>query len=254
MSDQPATPPERTPQAPARKPEDDCQSVVIRQWPKVIFLYPTLLAALVAAAWTYLAADGGPIDVEQLPLGPGRLFWWTFAANMLALGFDFTRGEFVAVLLFFGMATLGIILLDQNLNVVKPVQEVLSHIRLVAHPHMYLMMAAALAVVFAGVAVAAKFDYWEITHNEILHHKGFLGDLQRFPAPSLRLHKEIPDLFEYCLFFAVGGAGRIVLHPHGSERSVVLDNVIGVNRIEERIQKMLSTLKVKVDTSGHGGE
>ncbi len=236
------------------KHDDACKSVIIRQRPKVIFLYPTLLAAITAAVWTYLASGTGPIDVEALPLGPGRLFWWTFAINLLALGFDFTRGEFVAVVLFFGVAILGIVLLDQNFDLVRPVQEVLSHIKLVAHPHLYLMMAAAVGLVLVGVIVLGHFDYWEITHNEILHHKGFLGDLQRFPAPNLRLHKEIPDLFEYCLFIAVGGAGRIVLHPHGSERSVVLDNVIGVNRIEERIQKMLSSLQVKVDTSGHGGE
>ena len=234
---------------------DQCNSVVIRERPKVIFLYPTLLAALVAAAWTYLGTPGdGPIDIDQLPLGPGRLFWWTFAINMLALAFDFTRGEFVAVVLFFGVAILGIVLLDQNLKFVRPVQETLSHIKLLAHPHLYLMIALALSVVLVGVAIMGRFDYWEITHNEILHHKGVLGDLKRYPAPNLRLHKEIPDLFEYCLFFALGGSGRIVLHPQGADRSVVLDNVIGVNRIEERIQKMLSSLQVKVDTSGHEGE
>lgn len=234
---------------------DDCKSVIIRERPKVIFLYPTMLAALIAAVWTYLGAMGdGPLDINALPLGPGRLFWWTFAINMLALAFDFTRGEFVAVVLFFGTAILGIVLLDQNLNFVRPVQEALSHIKLVAHPHLYIMIALALATVLAGVSIAGRFDYWEITHNEILHHKGVLGDLKRYPAPNLRLHKEIPDLFEYGLFFVFGGSGRIVLHPQGADRSVVLDNVIGVNRIEERIQKMLSSLQVKVDTSAHARE
>lgn len=237
------------------KASEECHSVVIRERPKVIFLYPTLLAALIAAVWTYFGVSGGgPLDIDQLPLGPGRLFWWTFAINMLALAFDFTRGEFVAVVLFFGFAILGIVLLDQNLNVVRPVQEALSHIKLLAHPHLYLMIALALAVVLVGVAVMGRFDYWEITHNEILHHKGFLGDLKRYPAPNLRLQKEIPDLFEYCLFFPFGGSGRIVLHPQGADRSVVLDNVIGVNRIEERIQKMLSSLQVKFDTTGHTQE
>jgi len=109
-----------------------------------------------------------------------------------------------------------------------------------------------LGFVLMGVWVQGFFDYWEITHNEVLHHKGFLGDLKRYPAPNLQLHKEITDLFEYCLFFPFGGAGRIVLMPHGAQRSVVLDNVIGVNIIEERTQKMLSSLQVKIDTgTGH---
>ena len=50
----------------------------------------------------------------------------------------------------------------------------------------------------------------------------------------------------------MGGAGRIVLTPQGSDRSVVLDNVVGVNKIETRIQHMLSSLQVKVDTGHHG--
>ena len=42
-----------------------------------------------------------------------------------------------------------------------------------------------------------------------------------------------------------------MIHPHGSSRSVVLENVVGVNRIEVRIQKMLASLQVKVDTGQH---
>ena len=33
---------------------------------------------------------------------------------------------------------------------------------------------------------------------------------------------------------------------------MVLDNVIGVSRIERRIQHMLGSLRVNVDTGGHG--
>ena len=83
-----------------------------------------------------------------------------------------------------------------------------------------------------GVVISGHFDYWEITHNEILHHKGFLGDLERFPAPNMRLTNEIPDLFEYSLFFLLGGAGKSVIYPHVSSRAGVLEKVIGESRIE----------------------
>jgi hypothetical protein len=230
-------------------------SVIIRARPKIIFLYPFFIATLVAGGWTHAALNGGQ-TLEAMSLTPGRIFFWVFAFNLLALAFDFSRGEFVALLLAFGVTILSILLLDQNLEVglVVAVQEALAVVQLRAHHHMYYLIAGCLFVVFVGVWIQGWFDYWEISHNEVLHHKGFMGDLKRYPAPNLRLHKEIPDLFEHCLYLPLGGAGRIVIHPQGSERAVVLDNVIGVNRIESSIQHMLSSLQVKVDMGHHGGE
>jgi hypothetical protein len=229
---------------------EECRSVYIRARPKVVFFYPTLLVALLAGFWT-LASMAGVAHLGEASLTPGRIFWWVFFVNLLGIGFDFTRGEFVALVLFFGFSILAIILVDERFDLVAPVQNVLAEVNLRAHPHFYFMIALAIGVALAGVFILGHFDYWEISHNEILHHKGFLGDLERFPAPNLRLTKEIPDLFEYSLFFVLGGTGRIVLHPQGSSRAVVLENVIGVNKIEVRIQTMLASLQVKVDT-GHG--
>ena len=236
---------------PKPAPEHNHQSVVIRARPKVIFLWPLLLAALMAGIWTQVALSSG-VALGEVSLTPGRIFCWVFVFNLLALSFDFSRGEFLAVLLFFMVTILSIFMLDQNYDVgiIHGIESGLSTVQLRAHPHHYFFLSAVLLLSLLGVWIQGFFDYWEISHNEILHHKGMLGDLKRYPAPNLQLHKEIPDLFEHCLFLPFGGAGRIVITPHGSERSVVLDNVIGVNRIESKIQKMLSSLQVKVDMSG----
>tara|TARA_B100000965_G_scaffold321653_1_gene283022 strand:+ start:767 stop:1561 length:795 start_codon:yes stop_codon:yes gene_type:complete len=247
-------PAEPAPSKPKKKTEEPPpERVVIRARPKVIFLYPLFVAAVIAGAWTHAGlAGGGTLDAVSLT--PGRLFTWVFIFNLLALSFDFTRGEFIALLLFFGVAVLSILLLDQNYDIglLVKAKALFGYFKLRAHPHVYYMFAVSLGLVFIGVWIQGWFDYWEISHNEIKHHKGFLGDLKRYPAPNLRLTKEITDLFEHCLFLPVGGAGRIVLTPQGSNRSVVLDNVVGVNKIENRIQHMLSSLQVKVDTGHHG--
>lgn len=242
------------PAAPQAKPagEQIPHSVTIRARPKVVFLWPLLAAALLAGIWTQVSLSSG-VAWADLSLTPGRIFCWVFVFNLLALSFDFSRGEFLALFLFFTVTILTLLLLDQNLEIglITSMQGGLSKIQVKAHPHFYFVTSAVLIVTLIGVWIQGFFDYWEISHNEILHHKGLLGDLKRYPAPNLRLHKEIPDLFEHCLFLPFGGAGRIVLHPQGSERAVVLDNVIGVNRIESKIQHMLSSLQVKVDMSGH---
>jgi hypothetical protein len=242
------TPSPSTPSA-ARHSERDCKSVVIRSRPKVIFLYPTFLAALVAGIWTFLQMQQG-VALDAVSLTPGRIFWWTFAINLAAMAFDFTRGEFVALVLFFGFMTLGIILIDERFAFVTPVRNALSHVELRAHPHLYFLMAGALGLLFVLIFVSGRFAYWEVTHNELLHHHGLLGNVERFPAPNLRMTKEIPDLFEYCL----AGAGRLVLQPQGSPRAIVLENVLFVDRLEGRIQRMLAQLAVTIETPPHRGD
>ena len=225
--------------------DKQCTSVVIRSYPKIVFLWPTLLVALIAGIWTSaLLAEG---TLEGISTGPGRIFWWVFAMNLVAIAFDFTRGAFFALIMFFGLVFVSILLMEQRISVdfVYQVQLFLSKIRLVAHPHLYYMTAGALVVIFALVFVETRFDYWEVTHNELLHHHGVLGDVERFPAPNLRMTKEITDVFEYWLLLS----GRLVLYPAGSQRAFVLDNVIGVSGIEARVQKMLATLSVKVEHS-----
>lgn len=242
MAESPPTPSVPTPQ----RRERECKSVVIRSMPKVVFLYPTFLAAILAGVWTLLQLQQG-VALDQVSLTPGRIFWWTFAINLGAMAFDFTRGEFVALVLFFGVMTLGIILLDERFSFVVPVRNALSHVELRAHPHLYLLMAGALGIVFLLIFISGRFAYWEVTHNELLHHHGLLGNVERFPAPNLRMTKEIPDLFEYCLL----GAGRLVLQPQGSPRAIVLENVVFVDRLEGRIQRMLAQLAVTIEAPPH---
>lgn len=244
MTDQPA------PSPAAPRPERERRSsVVIRARPKVVFLYPTFLAALLAGIWTWIQMGAG-VPLDQVSLTPGRIFWWVFAINLAAMAFDFTRGEFVALVLFFGVITLGIVLIDERWQFVAPVRDALSHVQLRAHPHLYLLIALALGVLFLLVFVNGRFDYWEISHNELLHHHGVLSDVERFPAPNLRMVKEIPDLFEYCLL----GAGRLVLQPQGAARAIVLENVILVNRLEKQIQHMLAQMAVTIDHHHTQGE
>lgn len=247
MADQPPTPAANPPRSAA---ERDCKSVVIRSYPKVVFLYPTFFAALLAGFWTLAQLSGGA-SLEVVSLTPGRIFWWVFAINLAAMAFDFTRGEFVALVLFFGVITLGIVILDGKWHLVAPVRDALAHVQLRAHPHLYLLMALAMGLTFLLVFVGGRFDYWEVTHNELLHHRGVLGDVERFPAPNLRMTKEITDLFEFCLL----GSGRLVLHPQGMPRSIVLDNVMFVNRLETRIQGMLAQLAVTIESpASHEGQ
>jgi hypothetical protein len=99
-----------------------------------------------------------------------------------------------------------------------------------------------LTVIYLAVLINVRFDYWEVRPNELLHHHGFLSNLERFSAPNLRITKEIDDVFEYMLL----RSGRLILHPSNEPRAFVLDNVLFIDKKETRITKMLGALQVQL--------
>jgi hypothetical protein len=76
----------------------------------------------------------------------------------------------------------------------------------------------------------------------LLHHHGFLANVERFPSPHLRIDKEITDVFEYLLL----RSGRLILQPSEERRTIILDNVPFIDKKEEAITRMLSALQVQV--------
>ena len=104
------------------------------------------------------------------------------------------------------------------------------------------MFALIMICLYIGVAISARFDYWEVRPNELLHHHGVLSDLERFSAPNLRINKEINDVFEYLLL----RSGRLIVHASSERKAIVLENVFFINRKETQITRMLGALQVQV--------
>ena len=92
--------------------------------------------------------------------------------------------------------------------------------------------------------IVVRYDCWEVRENEILHRHGFLGDLERYPSPNLRVDKEITDVFEYLLL----GSGRLILHMSGERRAIILDNVPCIQTKVARLTQMLQTLHVQIES------
>jgi hypothetical protein len=116
-----------------------------------------------------------------------------------------------------------------------------------ASTEFYFAITLYLGFIFMGVFVNTRFNYYEIKHNEILHHTGFLGSVKRFPSPNLRMSKDITDVFEYLLLMS----GKIVLSPATEKEAIVLENVIGIRGIEKKIQELLGTLQVEIEGAAH---
>jgi hypothetical protein len=260
------------------------QGIRIFMWPKVIFLYPTAIVALICAMGMHWIDDhvhdpsrplDQAVDQRQLPTDTkavresattldkldrfwtpqnllGMLFFAMLAFNLLTMGVDLPRFSIVAVLFGILFGTFFLLWLGSyfQLDLMKPIHAMIAHIYAAATRGFYLMFAVTLLVVFFIVWLTRWLDYWEIMPNEILHHHGPLSDLERYPTLNLKFDKEIPDILEYVLL----GAGRLVLHIPNVSKALVLDNVLFINRKEDALKRVMSRLEVRITTDQEAGE
>jgi hypothetical protein len=248
-------------------------------YPKVIFIFPTLVAALICGIGMMLirdrtldptkgqtppaavaahpgdtpasnAAAPVPMKKHERFLTPQNLFavlfLGIFGFNLLIMAIDFPRFTVVAVILLVLLSLFILLWIGAyfDYDLMRPAEKLMSGIYMVANAEFYFMIALILIGIFAIIFTTRYLDYWEILPNEILHHHGPLSDLERYPTLNLKFDKEIPDVFEY-LFL---GSGRLVLHVSDERKSIVMDNVLFINSIEEGLKKLMSRLEVRVTT------
>jgi hypothetical protein len=223
--------------------EEVPESIFLVPFPKVIFFYPTTLAALVGALWLSFSgsyvADGPSVAAIYLTVG----FLIVFALNLIVFSFDFPRATSLTVFFLIAAVILGLVLLfTMQPNVLPWISKKLHAFAPAANATFFWSVAGFFGVIYLFVLISLNFDYWEVRPNELLHHHGVLSDLKRFSAPNIRIDKEINDVFEYMLL----GSGRLIVQPSSERKAIVLDNVLFISKKERAITKMLGALQVAV--------
>lgn len=250
------------------------RGIRIFTYPKTIFLWPTLVAALVSAiimvithndtsdprkvAREAAAQASADPNAAQAPTADatrtrrftspqnlaGMLFVTVFFLNLIVLSIDFPRFTIIALIL--GAAAFIFLALYLNVyfNLLPPLVAFLENIFCVANASLYFTIATAILITLGIIWVTRYLDYWVILPNEILHNHGPFSDLERFPTTNLKFDKEIPDILEYALL----GAGRLVLHVYGHPKAFVLDNVLWIDSKEAELKKIMSRLEVRITT------
>ena len=242
-----ATPPDATdiptpPEALEEKPGTEAKKIYLISYPKIVFLYPTFFAALIAGLLIYF---GGEVDVHHSRSGEVAtlIFLGVLTLNLCVVTFDFPRTTSLTLFFFIAMLIMGAFLtFTYKPDLVPILGDIFKHLKPWANAQFFFLIAGILFCFYLAVLVTVRYDYWEVRPNELLHHHGILSDLKRYPAPNLRIDKEINDVFEYMLL----RSGRLILHARHETRAIVLDNVLFIHRKEELLTKMLGALQVSV--------
>lgn len=220
-------------------------SVYLVPYPKIIFLYPTLLVSVVAMIWMFVAGKSSVGPEDTVPVCLTWTFLVVLAVNLGVLTFDFPRAT--SLTMFFLIAALvlaAVLTFTLRPTLFPAVADILRSIRPVANATFFAVVTTILAILYLAVFVNVRFDYWEVRPNELLHHHGLLSDLKRYSAPNLRIDKEINDVFEYLLL----KSGRLIIQASGERRAIILENVPFINKKEQSITQMLGALQVEVRT------
>jgi hypothetical protein len=238
-----------SPASTAHRPQEQAPSrILLVPYPKIIFLYPSLLASLLAGI--YMSIFRPPLDPQgTAAVVIAVVFLGVLALNLVILAFDFPRTTSLTLFFFAVAVVMSLVLLfTLKPNLLPEVTHVLTRFRPLANATFYWGITLILGLIFLAVLVDVRFDYWEVRPNELLHHHGFLSNLERLPAPNLRLEKEITDVFEYLLL----RSGRLILQFGDNHGTIVLDNVPFIKKKEEAITRLLGALQVQVRPMDRG--
>jgi hypothetical protein len=226
-----STAPTPAPSVADRTPEN----VIIRPWPKVVFLYPTFIVTTVffLLSWLELVS----------PTVLGNTFMLVLWLNLLVFSFDFSRIKSITIVITIIALVLLVLWLDNKADITGYLGKVFGSIDIQVNAAFFGFMSAGLGFLLALVFINSRFNYYEVNAREILHHHGYLGDIQRWSTEGLEMNKEINDVVEYLLM----RSGRLIFQPATSKKAIVLDNVAGVNRIEQCVNDLLSVVAVRVN-------
>ena len=216
---------------------DEPDKLLLRSWPKMLFFWPSALVALLAGIGSSL----NPAMSERWEFW-GTFFLIVFALNLLILTFDFPRSASLTLVLVCIALAWIFVEVNRRYNIIAPLRDFIESLQLAATPDFYYTVCIVYLLLLLGMFISTRFSYWEVTNNELVHHKGLMQDVERYATAGLHYSKEITDFFEYL----IGRSGRLIIISPSIERPVVLSNVITINRVAAILDRILENKRVIV--------
>ncbi|MHA1234395.1 MAG: hypothetical protein ACTSQL_04830 [Promethearchaeota archaeon] len=211
-------------------PSKTVNEVYLRSYPKVIFFWPMAFVSLVL----WLLQMIYPTPVALL----GNIWLVVFFINMFIVAFDFSSAKFFVLIMVVVVVVLLLVFLVPGMFTAIPGGEFNPGLT----AEFYLVLTITMAFILGLVVLSSRFDYWKIERNEIYHKQGIFSSAERMPTKSLRIKKEIPDVFEFFIL----RAGSITLMPgHGDV--IPLPTVLNINKKQKQIDYLLSHVSIEPD-------
>ena len=159
-----------------------------------------------------------------------------FAFNLIVIAFDFT--EVISLLL---MALIAVLIFaGLYFDFLSFIGDFFAKLELEMSSRFYYTMFGLFSIIYFFVFLKTRFEYWEFRHNEVIHRRGVFADIKRYSTEDLRWFKEVPDVLERIIC----GSGRMILTTPREQHPIVIQHVLGINRIDEQVADILGIKRV----------
>lgn len=229
------------------EPEEEyIDRVKIRSYSSMILFFPSFIVSLTFGITQLLLNRAGraPLEIATVNSGYmdilGIIFLIFFSLNLILIAFDFNSARTIILALLLVIIIGTFFLLNAVYGFLESIQLTM---RVYFSTQVYFAIASLLFVILIVTVIVAHTNYYIVEGNELLHRKGLLGGIERYPATNMSIIKEYPDIIEYGLF----KFGTLILTPPRATKSIILKNVARIDKKEKTINEILSRLKVDIN-------
>lgn len=214
------------------------QMVVVRSHFKSIYLIPMAIVSLVLGIFSTVTEVGADAQSTY-----GLIWVCCFCLYMNVFIFEWTRAwTFALILSLVALVLLGF-LLDTSLNIWGAMADFLKDLNIQFSAPTYWFFGIFFSICAAISFLKTRLNYVVIESNEVqLYRNALFGDRERISMLNPRVEVLVPDMLEY--FHPFYRAGTMIIHA--PDRSIVLDNVLHIRRIERATDRLGSALSVRV--------
>lgn len=226
--------------SPARA--DVPRSLVLRSWPKVVLMLPTLVMALVCTIVMAVIGDSSQEFGARHVIG--LVFLLVLGINLTMLLYDLNLRGFIIVVLLFVVLLLLLFLVGrggeaQEERIWSRIAGLFS-VKVYANHQFYFVLSLILIFNLAIAWVITRFNYWKIGHNEIIIHKGFMQEQERHPTAQARFKLQIEDVVEYAML----GVGKLVFYFGDDDTRHEMPTVLFVHKKAKKLDYLLGRVEV----------
>jgi magnesium-transporting ATPase (P-type) len=206
--------------------------IYLRNYSKVIFLFPLFITTIILWTIQYLfGASGAPV--------PWLGFVWTvvFFVNLLTMAFDMSSTKFFIIILIIAV----LIVLSIFLSLPALINTFFENVAVVEfnigmNIDFYFVITVVMGILLLIALIAPRFNYWKLERNELYHRKGIFVEADRYPTKGLRYKKKIPDVLEF--FFLGAGSLTLLL---GTDETEHLSTILRINnKLKNRYTHLFS--------------
>jgi len=173
----------------------------------------------------------------------GTIFLLVFAFSLFTLSVDlevrWALVSFASLLI----VCLLLIMINQRYDFLPGVFSSIASLSPMANPQFYMLICLIWILLMVISLFIVRFHYVRVESNEILVVGGLLERQQRFPTMRMRYTRDIQDVFEYYLPFV--RSGRLILSFAEQHESIVIDNVLNIDKVTKQLDRISGVMKVK---------